>query len=87
VILTTGSCWRLPLHGALIIQLLSPRKASNKKTLAILQHGCTGSGQGALILDALRRIGKEAMFYLLGILPDQAFGVAGQVFGDGGFTW
>jgi hypothetical protein len=46
-------------------QLLSPRKASNKKTLPIHRHGCAGSGQGGLLLDALsHRLSPALPFWM-----------------------
>ena len=41
---------------------------------------------GRATIERFAGIGEEALFYLLVILPDQAFAVAVQVFGDGGDT-
>ena len=47
------------MPNQVIVEWVSILYDPNMKTLPILRHGCAGSGQGGLLLDALRRFGKQ----------------------------
>ena len=66
----------------MIIALVPARQSSATKNLPILRHGCAGSGQGGLILDASRELGRGVVPFV-SRAPDLGLTITGQVLGGG----